>query len=32
VNAFFSHHEYIKFFAKLEANLTEVRKEWRTSQ
>ncbi len=32
VNAFFSHDEYIKFFAKLEGNLTEVRKEWWISQ
>ena len=28
VNAFFSHDEYIDFFAKLDANLQEVRKEF----
>jgi hypothetical protein len=28
VNAFFSHDEYLNFFATLENNLAEVRKEW----
>jgi hypothetical protein len=27
VNAFFSHDEYLDFFAKLDSNLLEVRKE-----
>jgi len=31
VNAFFSHDEYIKFFAKVDGNLMDVRKEWVTS-
>jgi len=28
VNAFFSHDEYIDFFAKLDANLAEVREKF----
>lgn len=31
VNAFFSHDEYINFFAKLDGNLADVRKEWGAS-
>jgi hypothetical protein len=31
VNAFFSHDEYINFFAKLDGNLADVRKEWGVS-
>ncbi|MGA2371351.1 MAG: hypothetical protein ACLPPV_24105 [Candidatus Korobacteraceae bacterium] len=31
VNAFFSHDEYIKFFAKVDGSLMDVRKEWITS-
>ncbi len=29
VNAFFSHDEFISFFAKLDHNLTEVREKWK---
>jgi hypothetical protein len=32
VNAFFSHDEYIDFFAEHDVNLTDVRKEFRTDQ
>jgi hypothetical protein len=32
VNAFFSHDEYIKFFAKLAQNLADVREEWGVSK
>ena len=31
VNAFFSHDEYIKFFAKVDGSLVDIRKEWQPS-